>query len=183
MPNEDKDLKQELMEQAHNQVCDAIDKKIQAVDSLPPDAVPENRLQLMVQMAALGMGPNAIAKRLRMTKQKTSNLMQSTSFQEAVSTVQNEIRKDSTKIFKTLVLDSIQTGYKVMTDPKEKGSVRAEVAFKFMDRALGKPTQEIKHEGGMLRELIQMMDSAQKEQPVVQEGEWWDIKRKGDSSG
>lgn len=180
MKSEDKELKQELIEKAYDQAMEQVESQVKSLDSLPPDVIPENRIRLMVQMAALGMGPVKIAKKLKMTKQKASMIMQSSSFQEAVSTLQDDIKRDSTKIFKSLVLDAIQVANQVMNDPKEKGSVKAEVAFKFMDRALGKPTQEIKHEGGMLRELIQMMD-ANKPKEVVEDAEWWDIRKKGET--
>lgn len=54
---------------------------------------------------------------------------------------------------------AVQTVFQIMMDPASKASVRADVAFKLMERTMGKPVQHIEMKDNLLRSVFEKLDA------------------------
>jgi hypothetical protein len=117
-----------------------------------------NRTRAIVYLAALGLSPKQIAEQLTINVTRVRPLFKSKSFQAEVLRAQQQIfLTDPKAAFMKILPEAVNTARKIMKSKKEKGSTRANVAFGFMDRALGKAQQTINHETSSVRELIDLI--------------------------
>src|ERR1035437_261943 len=117
------------------------------------------RMAAMIHMAVLGWSPKEIALQLKITPTRVSAVLNSKSAKEQIYKGQQELFvKDPQKMFLNILPEAVNTARKIMKSKTTTASVRTDAAFKFMDRALGKPVQEIKHEGNAIRELFAALD-------------------------
>lgn len=113
----------------------------------------------IIKMAILGWSPKQISEYLGLTPQRVSTILNSKSGKDQVRIGQHEMfTKNPQQMFLDILPDAVNTAKRAMKDKKTTTSVRVDAAFKFMDRALGKPLQEIKHEGNAIRELFMALD-------------------------
>lgn len=138
----------------------ALEGKRKGSDPVPAEFTRNrHRLRAVIYLSAWGMDPTEISSKLGMDLKWVKNTLKSKSVQAEVHKVQDELfMKNPEKIFQKLLPKAIRTTHKILRSSLEKGSTRLAAANMIMDRALGKPTQEIKHEGSMIRSLIEQMD-------------------------
>lgn len=117
-----------------------------------------NRTRAVIYLAALGLSPRQISDQLMIKVDRIRPLFKSKSFQAEVARVQEEIfLTDPKKMFMKILPEAVGTARRIMKSKREKGSTRANVAFGFMDRALGKVPQTVNHEGSLVREMIDLI--------------------------
>lgn len=135
-------------------------------DNLPePQKVTAYRVRAMLYLAALGQSPRQIAYQLNCSDARVRQVLKSQSAQKEIERIQSELfLAQPQKMFNKILPGAVRTAERIMKDKTQKGSTRADVAFKFMDRALGKPKQEIEHSGSPVRQLFDQLDLLQKRQ-------------------
>lgn len=121
-----------------------------------------DRHQLMVLLSAMGATGREIALRMDMTEGRVSIIRNSGVFREAVKKIQADMGEEMIKQrIKAIVPQAIDVAHKIMLDETAQSNTRVNTAFKFLDRAYGKPAQELIHDVGMnVRELYEAMDKA-----------------------
>lgn len=128
-----------------------------------------HRSHLIGYLAACGFTQKEIAEQMGMNTIYISKYLRTERMQEIVKEKSFELfGKGAQEKFMRLLPKAIDTAEKVMADELQKGSVRADVAFKFMDRALGKPKQQIEHNVSNIRTLIEKLDEVKFKEPIKQ---------------
>ncbi len=126
------------------------------------------RERAMIHMSALGWSRKEIATQLGLTPGRVNAILGSQSAKQQIFKMQEELYiKDPQKMFLQILPSAVRTAKTAMLSKKTSPSVRVDTAFRFMDRALGKPVQEIKHEGNAIRELFAALDRRDRgEKPI-----------------
>ena len=143
--------------------------KLRSQDGVrPPGVEPEefrtakkttHKEHLIAYLAAAGMSNTEIAKQTDIAPQTISVYLRSDRMQQMIKEKAYEMfGKGAAERFMRILPKAIETAESVMIDATQKGSVRAEVAFKFMDRAMGKPKQQVEHSVSNVRTLIEKLD-------------------------
>jgi len=123
-----------------------------------------HRHDLLMHMAACGATNNQIASDLGMTAGRISILLSQPAIKKKIRALQTEYWGDNAKKrFETILPKAIDIAEDILVDPQEKSTLRADVAFRLMDRALGKPNQTTTIEGNLLSELLIKIDLEKKE--------------------
>lgn len=137
-----------------------------------------SRIRAICNMSAMGMKNNRIAESMGMSDSRISIILSAQSSKDYVRQVQTEMfTNEPSVVFKTMAPAAVRTIQKVMMNKDEKGSTRIAAASIILDRAYGKPTQEIKHEGMGVADLFKAMDDAKKEMRATKavDAEWSEI--------
>lgn len=128
------------------------------------------RHRAICQMAALGFTPKHISEQIGISKERVSAILRSESGKAAVIALQNELFfKDPRKMFLAEVPRAFRKLKKVLHSDETRDSDILKAADMVFDRAMGKPTQEIHHEGSAIRQLFEALDA--KNNPKVIEVE------------
>lgn len=137
-----------------------IDKLEKSLANTQDEALKSSfRIKAICHLAALGYNGQQIAAQLGISGTRVYKVLKSTSCQQQIEKIQHELYyADPQKMFMSILPKAVRTVKKVMLDKEEKGSTRVMAANSIMDRALGKPTQEIKHEGNAIKELFLALD-------------------------
>lgn len=115
--------------------------------------------RMIILMAAYGHEVKEIAEKLQVKDSRVRMILKSESAQNEIVRMQDEMYADSDRAFKRLLPKAIKTTAEIMESGSEKGATRLMAANVVMDRVLGKPVQQINHEGGALRELYERLDA------------------------
>jgi hypothetical protein len=59
----------------------------------------------------------------------------------------------------TILPVAIKVALQVMLDPNTKAQTRADAAFRFMDRVMGRPTQHVELNDNLIRQVYEKLDS------------------------
>jgi len=114
---------------------------------------------IIVHLGAMAMEPVHIAATVGKSTVYVNQVLNSRVGQFEIRRIQDEIwGMDFKKLIHKLVPLAIQTAVQAMLDPKTKASTRVEAAFKFMDRAMGKPIQQVQLENNLLRSMYEKLD-------------------------
>lgn len=117
------------------------------------------RARAMCYMRALGLSRKKIADNLGVSIGVVNDVLALRSAKELTDKYAKEIFLDNPKqMFERLLPQAVKVAYSVMMDRKEKGSTRVDAAFRFMDRALGKPEQKVEHTGSIIGEVFRRLD-------------------------
>lgn len=121
-----------------------------------PDFKPKQEYEYSIAyMTVHGWAPKEIAAEIQMAE---STVKQKLKDKEMIILIQKLRHKlygdDPTLKFKVILPKAIDVAEEIMTNKRVKPHVRQEVAFKFMDRALGKPTIEVNIGEGSVRKLL-----------------------------
>ena len=123
-----------------------------------------HRHDLLIYMAASGATNKQIAEDLGFTQGRVSIILSKPEVKQKIRQLQEGSgRKDIDRRFQQILPEAVEDAYEIMKDKQEKSSLRANVAFQFMDRALGKPQQNVNVEGNLLNELLVKLDNQEKE--------------------
>lgn len=121
------------------------------------------RYKAALHLAAVGGSAKEISEALDIGVATIRKLLGSESAKEEINRIQFEIfQKDPQRIFRNILPKAVNTAYGIMMDEKSKEAIRVDAAFKFMDRALGKPVQEIKQETTGLKDIFDRLDAIEK---------------------
>jgi hypothetical protein len=116
---------------------------------------------------AVLMKPADIAKMTGCSVAFVNQVIKSQVGQAEVARIQDEVYSGKfTKVYEQIVPMAIQTAMEAMLDKNVKASTRVEAAFRFMDRALGKPKQAIEVEDNVARGILERLDQMAKERSV-----------------
>ena len=116
---------------------------------------------LMAHFAAGGASIADIANEMGVSRLTVSKALAHPGIQLEIKRLRDKFsEKYFQKRFMNILPKAIDTAEGVMSDTSEKGNVRADVAFKFMERALGKPRVDVDLSSNMLKELIEKLDFA-----------------------
>lgn len=110
-------------------------------------------------LAVRGLGVKEIAEAVSMSDGQVRVILDSERMKFEIKHLQYKlIGQDVQKRFKSMVPAAIDILEEVMQDESSKPATKLDAAKEVMDRALGKPQQNIKHEGSLIRELFEKMD-------------------------
>lgn len=139
-----------------------------------------HRLRAAAHMAALGMKTGQIAQSLGITPSRMSVINGKPEFKQLVQEIQRTVFvNDPQAAFRQMAPQAAKTLYQVLADTAEKGSTRVSAASEVLDRAYGKATQTLQHEGSMVKDLFRQLDEERKirdNKPArVLEGEFHEV--------
>mgnify|MGYP003342277741 FL=1 len=127
----------------------------------------KHRARLICYLKAIGFKNKDIAAAVGGTVEEVYRVIRSESAQSEIERVQQEIFvHEPAKMFETILPQAVRIAVSAMMSRKTKASVRVDAAFKFMDRALGKPTQPVEHSTNLVKELITKLNDSVPEPPL-----------------
>lgn len=123
------------------------------------EAADKTRMQVLAYLAACGKKVTDIAEELGMSQPEVSNILSTERMQFEVNSLKYKMfGQDVQKRFKEILPKAVDVAYEVMVDEKAKPALRLSSAINFMDRALGKPTQQVEVGGSLIKELFDRLD-------------------------
>lgn len=118
----------------------------------------KHRHRLIAYMAASGITNVAIAEQVGIKPARVSTVLASQRIQNEIKRIQSEIFiQDPRKRFMEILPEAINTAELAMKEADEPKD-RADIAFKFMDRALGKPKESVEVKTSSIREIYEKLD-------------------------
>jgi hypothetical protein len=127
----------------------------------------KHRYRLIAYMAASGLNNTQIAEQIGIKPTRVNVILSSQRVKLEIKRVQAEIFiKDPQKRFMQILPKAIETAEGVMDNDLVKPSIRADVAFKFMDRALGKPKETHEVKTSSIRELFEKLEEIEKRKAI-----------------
>lgn len=127
----------------------------------------EYRWKLICYLKAVGFKNADIRRTCGASPGEISKVMRSESAKAEIERIQREIFvTEPAKMFEAILPEAVKVAVNAMMSKKINPSIRVDAAFKFMDRALGRPSQSVEVTGNLIKDLIQKMDSAPVEQPI-----------------
>lgn len=145
------------------QASSGIPLDIEPTHESVPVSVPERttgfRLRAVYHLAALGLSPLEIERQINIPTARIKRMLSGPTAKMEVARLQDALfMRDSKKVFMAMLPKATTTVFKLMKDKNEKGSTRLEAAKTLMDRALGKPLQQIEQTGNGIKELYEQLD-------------------------
>lgn len=126
-----------------------------------------HRRNYLVHLAAAGLTNKEICEEMGMSESRVSILLRNSDIKKAVRVKQDELWGDSSqRRFKQILNKAITAAEGILDEPTTKDSLKADIAFRFMDRALGKPKQEVAVEGNLLADFIHRLDQQKDTLPI-----------------
>lgn len=133
------------------------------------------RYKAALHLAAVGGNAKEISEALDIPVSSIRSLLASQSARDEIDRIRYSIfQKEPERIFRNILPKAVNTAFEIMQNPETREGVRMDAAFRFMDRALGKPVQEIKQETSGLKEVFDRLDAIEKnrklnpEAPIVE---------------
>lgn len=115
--------------------------------------------QAIAYMLATGLSNAEIARQLGMSSNRIHQIARTRRMAHEVKAIQWKMYGETpAKRFNAILPKAIEVAEALMHDDMVKPQTRADVAFKFMDRALGKPKQEVELSGSLIRNLLEELD-------------------------
>lgn len=166
------DKKPSLMDELAKGVTDRIQEAKEASEIVHYKGTPriptqlkakdKHRAKIICYLKAIGFKNKDIAASVNGSLAEVYRVLKSHSAQDEIERIQQEIfTRDPAKMFEAILPQAIRIAVSAMTSRKTKASVRVDAAFKFMDRALGKPTQPVEHSHNLVKELITKISEEQ----------------------
>lgn len=117
------------------------------------------RHKVICYLKAIGFRNRDIKTTLNCSLAEINKTLKSESAQEEIERIQREIFvTQPAKMFEAILPEAVRVAVNAMMSKKVNTSIRVDAAFKFMDRALGKPSQQVEVSHNLLKDLIQKMD-------------------------
>lgn len=125
------------------------------------------RRKVICYLKAIGFKNKDIRRTLNCTPNEITKVLKSESCQEEIERIQREIFvNEPAKMFDAILPEAIKVAVNAMMSQKVNTSIRVDAAFKFMDRALGKPTQTVEHKTNLVKELITKLNDNNEDAPL-----------------
>lgn len=113
----------------------------------------------IANMIALGMSQSKTAEKLGISPSRISILLTDPEVKALIKKRQNELyATDPTVLFKQMAPAAAKTLRRIAMSSAEKGSARVSAATAILDRAYGKPKQEVSHDAGNIMDLFRALD-------------------------
>lgn len=127
----------------------------------------KHRHKLVAFMAANGMTNAAIAKQLDCSTNRVSTILASNRIQLEIKRIQSEIFiNDPKKRFMEILPRAIDIAEEVLENEENNPALRVDVAFRFMDRALGKPKESVEVKTSSIRDLFDQLEKMDKPKTI-----------------
>ena len=140
----------------------------------------KHRTKVICYLKAIGFKNQDIRKTLNCSLYEINKVTQSASAQEEIERIQREIFvNEPAKMFDAILPEAIKVAVNAMMSKKVSTSTRVDAAFKFMDRALGKPTQTVEHKTNLVKELLTKLNSDAQEAPL--DADFFVVQTNGDN--
>lgn len=121
--------------------------------------IPEQHM-LMGYWAAHGFDAKQIAKKLQYSEVTVKSVLRTKEVQTFIKKVRHEVYGEQPALhIKECANRAINVADEIMMNKKVKPHIRQEVAFKFMDRAYGKPGLEVDLGEGTVKKLLAMIQN------------------------
>lgn len=118
-----------------------------------------NPKQLMIcKCAALMMRPADISELTGASESYISKIICSEAGRLQIGGIQDRFFSNTKKLLEDVLPLAIKTALQVMLDPKTKPQVKADAAFRFMDRVMGRPVQQVELNDSKLRGVYELLD-------------------------
>jgi hypothetical protein len=119
-----------------------------------------NPRQMMVcKCSALMMKNAEISELTGMSEGYISAVINSAAGKFEIEEIQNKFLFNTKKMLDDILPLAIKTAFQVMLDPKSKPQVKADAAFRFMDRVMGRPVQQVEINDNLIRQVYEKLDS------------------------
>lgn len=136
-------------------------KALETID-LPVEKDPEY-YKAIAYLWAGGANQEQISVMIGKPTHEVKNILALDRIKQLVFQIQKgQAKTDAKKIIKSIVPDAIEVARAIMLSPENKAATRANIAFQFMDRAMGRPTQTIDVGGSLIKDLFERLDNMQK---------------------
>lgn len=117
------------------------------------------RHELIAYMLAHGRSQREISTEVKMTEGRLSILANWPVMKSRVKEIQQGVyEKDVQKRFLSIVPAAIDVAEELMKNKNTKENVRSDIAFRFMDRALGKPKESLEVKSNAITDLFDALD-------------------------
>ena len=124
--------------------------------------------EALIYMAASGATNKRIADDLGYTQSRISIILSKPEIKAKIKAVQQSLwGENADRRFSQLLPSAIDVAEEVLNNPNERSNLRVDVAFRLMDRALGKPKQEVTVEGNLIADLIHKLDQQEAMHRIV----------------
>lgn len=142
-------------------------------------AVARNKIQAVCHLAAMGIDPGLIAEQLGCSRSSVNSVIKSDSGSREIERIRERLfMQEPNKMFQSIAVKAVQVAYAAMMDKKTKTQTKVDAAFKFIERAYGKPKQEIEHTGSTLKDLILALDGGEKSKQDIEDAEYKTVEEK-----
>lgn len=119
-----------------------------------------NREEVLIYLAAQGKTNSEIAALLDCSTSTVSSKMQEDRIQFEIRHVRQKLYgKDPKSRFQAMLPDALDVTEQILQNPNAKPQLRFQAAQEVMDRALGRPTQTVEHQGSLIRSLFERLDA------------------------
>lgn len=143
----------------------------------------KHRRRVICYLKAIGFKNKDIRLTLGCSLAEIYKVLKSDSAQEEIERIQREIFvTEPAKMFEAILPEAVKVAVNAMMSKKVNPSIRVDAAFKFMDRALGKPSQHVEHQHNLVKELITKLDAGSSAEDTV-DAEFFDVSMKGIEDG
>lgn len=123
----------------------------------------ESKGELIARLAACGMNPKEISKRMDLKEESVASWIKDPKIKERIYALQDQMfGGDPRKLFKSALHEAFNTELEILRKENAKDSVRLNAAQDLMDRAAGKAPQEINVNDSNIRSLIERMDKIER---------------------
>lgn len=119
----------------------------------------------IVILAAADVKTEAIAELLQISINIVAVYLNEETIRQEIAMIQKTLmRKETNPRFLSLVPKAIDVAEEVMQDDNQKAAIRLAAAQLIMERALGRPTQQVDLGGSLIRTLFERLDAKEVEQ-------------------
>lgn len=127
--------------------------------NLPPAKLSHRHLYI-AQLAALGKSNKQIAQHVGMSESRLSIVLSSDLMVEEITRLREELFDKLTvdQNISRITKKAVEIAEDAMTSEQTPTKLRTDIAFKFMDRSLGRPKQQIEVSGGAFKEMLDFFD-------------------------
>lgn len=137
------------------------------------------RRKVICYLKAIGFKNKDIKTTLNCSLAEVYKTLKSESAQEEIERIQREIFvTEPAKMFEAILPEAVKVAVNAMMSKKVNTSIRVDAAFKFMDRALGKPSQQVEVSHNLIKDLIQKMDQTGPEPAIEADFDLLDTENK-----
>lgn len=117
----------------------------------------------MLQQISLGGTPASVAKMNGHSLSYINRLIKSETGKAKLEALYSGIYQEEAKrAIEEILPVAIKTAFQIMIDDKTKANVRSENAFRFMDRALGRPIQQVEMTHDLAKRVYRALDEQMK---------------------
>ena len=118
-----------------------------------------HRHKFLIGLAVMGLSNKAIAEEMGMTEARISVILSNSEVQREIEEKRKLYWDDKAEErFKKILPEAITVAHDILKDRQEGSNLRADIAFKFMDRALGKPKQQMEIKDSSLSDFIDALE-------------------------